>query len=56
MGVKLVTEHHLEFLSSKGGYIGFSESIHINVPYCWKYHVAAHTFADPESFARGGLL
>ena len=36
MSVKLLTEHHLEFLSSKGGCTGSSEYIHIKMPHCWK--------------------
>ena len=42
MSVKLLTEHHLEFLSLKGGCIGSSESTHVKLPHCWKSHVAAH--------------
>ena len=42
MTVKLLTEHHLEFLSLKGGCTGSSESAHIKMPHCWKSHVAAH--------------
>ena len=34
MTVKLLTEHHLEFLSLKGGCIGLSESTHIKLPHC----------------------
>ena len=34
MIVKLLTEHHLVFLSLKGGCIGSSESIHIKMPAC----------------------
>ena len=30
MTVKLLTEHHLEFLSLKGGCTGSSESTHVN--------------------------
>ena len=41
MNVKLLTEHHLEFLSLKGGYTGSFESIHVKMPHCWKSHVAA---------------
>ena len=41
MTVKLLTEHHLEFLSLKGGCTGSSESTLIKMPYCWKSHVAA---------------
>ena len=38
MSVKLLTEHHLEFLSLKGGCRGSSESTHVKKPYCWKLH------------------
>ena len=41
MNVKLLTEHHLEFLSLKGGYTGSSESTPVKMPHCWKQHVAA---------------
>ena len=40
--VKLLTEHHLEFLSLKGGCTGSSESTHVKMPRCWKSHVTAH--------------
>ena len=36
MSVKLLTEHHLEFLSLKGGCIGSSESTLVKMPHCWK--------------------
>ena len=42
MTVKLLTEHHLEFLHLKGDCIGLSESIHDKIPHCWKSHVTAH--------------
>ena len=42
MSVKLLTEHHLEFLSFKGCCTGSSESTHVKMPHCWKSHVAAH--------------
>ena len=42
MSVKLLTEHHLEFLSLKGGYTGSSESTPVKMPHCWKSHFAAH--------------
>ena len=42
MSVKLLTEHHLEFLRWKGGWTGSSESTHVKMPHCWKSHVAAH--------------
>ena len=41
MSVKLLTEHHLEFLSLKGHCIGSSESTLVKMPHCWKSHVAA---------------
>ena len=58
MSVKLLTEHHFEFLSLKGGCMGLSESIiyhHIIIrflinmlstlvkrPHSWKSYVPAH--------------
>ena len=39
--VKLLNEHHLEFLSLKGSYIGLSESTLVKMPHCWKSHVTA---------------
>ena len=42
MIVKLLTEHHLEFLSLKGGCTGSSESTHVKMPHCWKSHATAH--------------
>ena len=44
MIVKLLTEHHLEFLSLKGGCKGSSESIHVKIPHCWKSHALAHIY------------
>ena len=41
MTVKLLTEHHLEFLSLKGGCKGSFESTLVKMPHCWKSHVAA---------------
>ena len=42
MTVKLLTEHHLEFLSLIGGCRGSSESTHVKIPHCWKSRVTAH--------------
>ena len=42
MTVKLLTEHHLEFLSLKSGCTGSSESKLVKMPHCWKSHVNAH--------------
>ena len=39
MSVKLLTEHHLEFLSLKGGCTGSSKSTPVKMPHCWKSHV-----------------
>ena len=41
MTVKLVTEHHLEFLSLKGAAEAY-ESTFVKMPHCWKSHVTAH--------------
>ena len=41
MIVKLLTEHHLKFLSLKRGCRGSSESTHVKMPHCWKYHTLA---------------
>ena len=38
---KLLTEHHLEFRSLKGGCRGSSESTHVKMPHCWKSHAVA---------------
>ena len=42
MNIKLPAEHHLEVLSIKVGFTGSSESTFVNIPNCWKSHVAAH--------------
>ena len=42
MSVKLLTEHHLEFLSLKGGCTGSSESTLVKMPHFWKSHVKVH--------------
>ena len=41
MNVKLLTEHHLEFQSLKGGCRGSSESTHVKMPHCWKSRATA---------------
>ena len=41
MIVKLLTEHHLEFLSLKVGSRGSSESTHVKMSNCWKSHALA---------------
>ena len=42
MSVKLLTEHHLAFLSLKEGCTCSSESTLFKMPHCWKSHVVAH--------------
>ena len=42
MTFKLLTEHHLELLSLKGGYTGWSEFTLVKMPHCWKSHIMAH--------------
>ena len=42
MSVKLLTEHHLEFLSLKGSCTSSSESTLVKIPHCRKSHIAAH--------------
>ena len=41
MIVKLLTEHHLQFLSLKGGCRGSSESTLVEMSNCWKSQAAA---------------
>ena len=38
---KLLTEHHLEFLSLKGGCTDSSESTHVKISPSWKSHALA---------------
>ena len=42
MIVKLLTEHHLEFLSLTGGCGGSSESTLVKMSNCWKSQSTAH--------------
>ena len=44
MIVKLLSEHHLKFLSFKEGCTGSSESTLVKMPHCWKSHAAAHFY------------
>ena len=41
MILRLLTEHHLEFLSSKRGCTDLSESTLVKMPHCWKSHATA---------------
>ena len=55
MSVEILTEHHLEFLSLKGGCRGSSESTLVKKPHCWKSHVTAQMFRL-QQFNRGGPI
>ena len=44
MSVKLLTAHHLRFLSFKGGCTGSSRSTLVKMPHCRKSHVEARIF------------
>ena len=48
MIVKLLTKHHLEFLSLKGGCRGSSESTHVKMPHGWKSHALAQIIKGPN--------
>ena len=48
MIVKLLTEHHLELLSLKGGCRGSSESTLVKMPNCLKSHATAHIIFMPS--------
>ena len=50
MGVKPLTEHHLEFLSLKGGCTGFSESTLAKLQHCLKSGVAAQKCHNSDGF------
>ena len=53
--LKLLTEHHLEFLSIKGGCTASSESTLVKIPHCWKSHVMAQMqYERRNHFATGG--
>ena len=61
MIVKLLTEHHLEFLSLKGGCRGSSESTLVKMSNCWKSHAAAQmailfSKCIASTAMRGGFL
>ena len=43
MSVRLLTEHHLRFLSLTEGCRGSSESTHVKMSHCWKSHALAQT-------------
>ena len=41
MSILLLTEHHLVFLSLKGGCTVSSEFTLVKMPHCWKSHATA---------------
>ena len=51
MIVKLLTEHHLEFLSLKGGCTGSYVSTLVKMPHCWKSHAVAQMYFTPNGVA-----
>ena len=59
MIVELLAEHHLKFLSFKGGCTGSSESTLVKMPHCWKSHVTIQIYvlsilgSDEEGGCRG---
>ena len=54
MSVKLLNEHHLEFLSLKGGSTGPSESTLVKMPHCWKPHaMALHMIQETSTISSG---
>ena len=56
MTVKLLTDHHLEFLSLKGGCADSSESTLVKMPHCWKSHVTAVSQEGPLHIMQWTLL
>ena len=46
--LKLLTEHHLGFLSLEGGYTDSSESTFVEISHCWLSHVAAHFISKTD--------
>ena len=52
MSVLLLTGHHLEFLSLKGGCRGLSESTFVKMPHCWKSHVAPHFTSQKDKISQ----
>ena len=53
MTLKLLTEHHLEFLTLKGGCKGSSESTLVKMPHFWKSHALAQFYSHLASYTPG---
>ena len=51
MRVKLLTGHHLEFLSLKGNCTGSPESTLVKMPHCWKSHATAQISEGVQNIA-----
>ena len=56
MTIKLLTEHHLEFLSLTGGFTGSFECTLVKIPHCWKSHVTAHIIIPAFSLEKKGYI
>ena len=52
MNIKLLTEHHLEFLNLKEGCRGSSESTLAKMSKCWKSYVTAHLLQYKDILVR----
>ena len=46
MTVRLLTEHHLEFLSITGDCTGSYESTLVKMPHCWKSRLGSNEIAN----------
>ena len=55
MTVKLLTEHHLEFLTLKRGCTGSSESTLVKMPHCRKSHVVAQISLEVGTVIESGV-
>ena len=55
MSEKLLTEHHLEFLSLKGCCIDSSESTLAKMLHCWKSQVSAQNTCEAHTFVSAVL-
>ena len=53
MIVKLLTEHHLAFLSLKGGCTGSSESTLAKMSNCWKSRAGAQLLCRDIKVSKG---
>ena len=56
LSVKLLTEHHLEFLSLKGGCRGSSDSTLVKMPHCWKSHATAYFIFGKNTYSSNGVM